>query len=195
MSDSFQMLVDAEVALDGAERFAKMLVSRFQEIGLIGELAEGAGLGRDGYRPGRRVAELYRLADGEQPFWGLVTCGVEPRTGRQLNELALGPAFERLTCPVCLTGYEELPEALDSAVMDALEAWLGDSIEIDVRCPACQNESPITAWEASPPIGFGNLALVFWNWPPLDATGWQLDIVAIMEELTGHHVVRTHGAL
>ena len=195
MSDSFQMLVDPEVSLERGAQVAAGIVRHFQEVGLIGELDASAALGGAGYRPGRRIAALYRLGAREHPFWTLSTCGMELRIRRQFNEFALGPSFERLTCPACLTSYDYLTEPLQSEIFVAIERWLAGSTQIDVRCPTCQSARPITSWEWIPPIGFGNLALVFWNWPPLDARGWRLDIGAIVAELTGHRVVRTRGIL
>jgi hypothetical protein len=51
----------------------------------------------------------------------------------------------------------------------------------------------VLEWDWMPPLGFGYLSFSFWNWPPLDAPGWRIDIPAIIGEITGHRIVSTYG--
>ena len=54
---------------------------------------------------------------------------------------------------------------------------------------------PVAEWQCNPPHGIGNLAFTFWNWPPLDSSGWRIDIPKLVREVTGHRIIYTYGRL
>jgi hypothetical protein len=188
------MLVDVEATADEAEQLSCAVLDRFRDVGLIaGTLTRECALGGEGYPPGPAIPDLYALEGDEGPFWQLITSGVEPRVGRDFNEWALGPVCEGFTCSTCRAEIEPFSDEMGDSVAKAVAAWIDQTGSILVTCPRCGSTRPITEWECKPPLGFGNLAFRFWNWPPLDLPSWKLDIVAIVREVTGHAMVRTHG--
>src|SRR5262249_35635189 len=141
-------------------------------------------------------ANLYRLQKREYPFWTLVTSGVEPSVGRGFNDWALVEVCEGFHCPSC--GAFQSPMAVwegafGHAVEKALREWKDRSGPALLQSATCGKAAPITHWHCKPPLGFGNLSLRFWNWPPLDSPAWKLDIVGLVREVTGHTIVLTYG--
>jgi hypothetical protein len=96
MSDSFEMLVDADVPSEEASALSGRILNRFREIGLIAsDLTDDCVLGGAGYRPGAALADLYVLGEREGKFWKGGVCGVEPSVERYFNDWALGPGLRR----------------------------------------------------------------------------------------------------
>jgi hypothetical protein len=194
MSDSFQMVVDVEATLSQAGEVAQAVLRQFREQDLIqGEANPDCVLGDTGFRPGPTVSKLYRLGKGELRFWELKTCGVEPTVGRGFNEWALGPSCEGFTCPACGAGIDPFAEVFVGAIGRAVGEWMDESGPPLVSCPECRKKQPIIEWQCKPPLGFGNVSYRFWNWPPLDSPSWRIDIAAIVGEISGHRIVKTHG--
>ena len=196
MSDSFEMLVDVDVGAEEAEGVARTVLDRFHTLGLIsGEANRDCVLGGTGYRPGPAVADLYSREDRESLFWELVTCGVEVQVGRGFNEWALGPVCEGFRCSACDAAIEPFGDEFGDALGTAIGEWVNQSGPALVPCPRCCAQRSITAWECRPPLGFGNLSVRFWNWPPLDSSSWKIDIPRTLEDVTCHMIVKTHGHL
>ena len=193
MSDYFEMLVDVEVTEEHAADLGLKVGKFFQEVGLIsGQSNRDCVLGGEGYLPGPAIKKLYEGGE-EQPFWELAVCGVEFVVLRGFNEWALGPAFENIVCPRCSTKIETLSDAFSDPVVESIGEWLEQSGSGLLVCPACQSGSTINDWQSKPPLGFGNLALRFWNWPPLDSSDWKIKIPSLFAEATKHSIVRTWG--
>lgn len=194
MSDSFQMLVDADATADEAAAVARRVLTRFRKLGLIaGRATSACVLGGTGYRPGPAIATSFRLPKGYHPFWELRTCGVEPTVGRSCNLWAVGPVCEGFTCPACAAAIEPFLEPFIDGLLQAVGEWENESGPALVRCPECQKERAVTEWECAPPLGFGNVSFRFWNWPALNSPGWQIDIACVVREVTGHTIIQTHG--
>ena len=122
-----------------------------------------------GYRPGPAVHQVYELPENELPFWDHITCGVELRVGRDFNHWAYGPSCEGYSCPLCNQEFEPDNEDLADVLSEAIGQWIEQSGPALVPCPSCKGHVPVTEWRCQPPLGFGNLSVVFWNWPPLDS--------------------------
>lgn len=196
MSDRFEMLIDVEATPSEAEVVAGAVLARFRELGLItGSATPDCVLGGTGYRPGPAVADSYQLGDDEHPFWKLVTCGVEPQVGRSFNEWALGASFEGFVCSACHADIDPFDEAFGEAISQAICEWMEESGPTLVPCPECQKMNPITEWQCTPPLGFGNLSFRFWNWPPLQSSSWKIDVAEIVREATGHSITTSYGHL
>lgn len=195
MSDNFVMLADVDATSEEAGELSVRVVNEFRKRGIItGTATEDCVLGGIGFPVGPQVSDLYRLAEREGPFWTLISSGVEVRTERGFNMWALGPVFEGFNCPKCRSEVDALEDKF--GLGDALNNWLDNTAtEADLICPQCNRKSPLTKWECSPPLAFSNLAFTFWNWPPFDLEGWQLDIPALVEDLTKHTIVRSYGHL
>lgn len=193
MSDNFVMLVDEVATLAEAQDLADAVVLRLRQKGLIaGEATPDHVLRGVGYQPGPAVPKLYCPADDEGTFWELVTCGVEPCVGRNFNVWALAEVCEGFTCPSCSTFFEYCKEFGDS-LGAAFQQWYDESGDAILRCPRCSKGISITEWRCNPPLGFGNLAFRFWNWPPFEWPAWKIDIVALVREATGHPILSTYG--
>ena len=76
---------------------------------------------------------------------------------------------------------------------EAIGQWIEQSGPALVPCPSCKGHVPVTEWRCQPPLGFGNLSVVFWNWPPLDSCAWRIDILALIRQAMLHPLIRTHG--
>jgi hypothetical protein len=194
MSDNFELLVDVDAAAGEAADLSRAVLDRFRKVGLIAGRANGDCVLRGkGYRPGPAVPDAFKRQRRECRFWELVTCGVEARVGRGFNAWALGPVCEGLGCPSCGSEFEPFGDALGDAIEKAIGEWIQQSGRALVPCPQCRTSRPITEWGCKPPLGFGNLAFCFWNWPPLDSPSWKIDIAAMARDVTGHTIVRTYG--
>lgn len=182
------------MTIEEAEGLKHRVLERFRELGLIaGEANEDCVLGGEGYRPGPAVSELFKLENEHFPFWELLTCGVEAKVGREFNYWAYGPSCEGYSCPRCEAEFGPDEEDLQETLSGAIGEWADQSGPALVTCPRCGGDMPITEWRCDPPLGFGNLSFTFWNWPPLNSPAWQIDIPAIVRELTGHTIIATNG--
>src|SRR5262249_40003176 len=140
------------------------------------------------------LPDLFVLEEDERVYWELRTNGVEPRIGRHFNEWALGPVCEGLTCPDCRAYFKTFADADDAArLAPAIGEWIKQSATGLVCCPQCGNSRSIAEWECKPPLGFGNLSFSFWNWPPLDSPSWNIDIMELVKQITGHKIIYTYG--
>jgi hypothetical protein len=199
LSDHFDMLVVSDVTVADAEQVSRRVIAGFLEQGLIaGHATPDCTLGKAGYRPGPAVTrlEVYKPESGDDQFWNLLTCGLEPRIGRGFNDLALGSVCEGMGCPTCGAVFE--PGAHDEfykALIRAIDQWFADAADIDVRCPVCRHDTPVTGWQSTPPLGFGNLSFRFWNWTPLKSLCWKVDIIALARQISGHAIIHTYGHL
>jgi hypothetical protein len=196
MSDNFQMLVDAEVTLGQADMVKQrvLAVLHLHEL-IVREADMECALGSLGYRPGPAVHQLYELAENELPFWDQITCGVELRVGRDFNHWAYGTSCEGYSCPLCSHEFEPEDEDLAEVLSEAIGEWVDQSGPALVPCPSCTKQVPVSQWRCTPPLGFGNLSVVFWNWPPLDSPFWRIDILELIRQATLHPLIRTHGHL
>jgi hypothetical protein len=120
---------------------------------------------------------------------------VEFEVGRGFNEWALGPVCEGFHCSTCGGTIEPFGDEFGDAVGMAIGEWWNQSGPAVVCCPRCRARRSITEWECRPSLGFGNLSVRFWNWPPLDSSSWKIDIARTVEDVTRHKFVRTHGHL
>lgn len=196
MSDSFEMLVDEDVSLFDAPAVCNKVIAEFKERQLIeGEPTPNCVLGGTGYRPGLAVPTIYIPEPNECRFWKLTTSGVEVSIQRSFNLWALGPACEYFICPNCHVKHIRSDSPLWDRIFEAAGNWLGHNIDVNIACPSCGNGAPIFDWHSSPPLGFGNLSFLFWNWPPLDLPGWKLDIPKLVREITGHSIVISWGRI
>ena len=196
MSDTFEMLVDVEVSLADARDLSNAVIIEFRNRGLIvGELTPDCALGGLGYRTGPSILTLYTPQSNESKFWKLVTSGIEPRIERTFNHWALGSSCESFSCVKCFGKVELSDREFRKAVIDAIEEWINELGTAELTCPHCKQSTPVTLWKAQPPLGFGNLSFCFWNWPPLDLPGWQLDIPELVRSITGHTIVLTWGRI
>ncbi|WP_254510052.1 hypothetical protein [Anatilimnocola floriformis] len=194
MSDEFEMLVDVDVSLKDAPTVCKQVVDRLRELKLItGRLTKECVLGKSGYMPGPGVAQAYRRDKREHDFRELKTCGVEPEVGRHFNVWALGEACEGFVCPKCGEAIDAFDEKFGESLNSGLTLWSEQASKAPVACLHCRKKTDVTKWHCHPPLGFGNLSFSFWNWPPLNSPSWQINIPAIVREVTGHTIVESYG--
>lgn len=192
MGDSFECLVDVEVgagdARDAADRARQRLIA--DEI-VVSTPDPTSVVGGTGYRPGPRILELYHPSRGEARFWRAKTNGVEIEAGRFSNVMFPFDASPR--CPKCDA------QAPIERFIEAAGRWAErDDDGFDgamVECARCEHAALAPDWKSSPPIVFGHLSLRFWNWPPLTASGWRIDIVKLVSEALGHRVEVCWGRL
>jgi hypothetical protein len=196
MGDWFNSLVDPVIDEKGAEELCDATIVRFRDLGLItGEPDAECVLGGKGYRPGPALHDfLDDLGMAPSPFH-LKTNGVEPQIGRHFNAYAIGPNFLHLTCPACAARFDDIRGVLLEQIGDGFSNWIERGEFTDVVCPRCGKATAVNGWECKPPIGFGNLAFTFWNWPHFDSPGWRIDLRKIVSDVTGHPTVYTWGKI
>jgi hypothetical protein len=196
MGTYFEMLVDVEATVEEAEAVSLAVLGRFRELGLItGEANDECALGEQGYPPGPAVADLYKVQKGEFRFWESSLSGVAPRMGRNFNPWALGPVHHGFKCPKCAVESDLFSDTFGDIIGNAIGEWWDQSGPGLVVCPRCGKALSITEWQCLPPLGFGNLSFVFWQWPPLDSPSWALDIAGVFGGISGHTIVRTYGRI
>ena len=184
------MLVDRDVSLEDAEVTLRNVVAELQRLKIIvDDLTDDCVLSGLGYRPGTAIDEVYKTGVTESPFWNLRTCGVEPTVKRHFNYWAYGPSFDGVTCPNCKTHFQNLPDHFP----DGIAQWLDQLGPAIVECTECNIGTAVDLWDAKNPFGFGNLSLIFWNWPPFNRPGWKIDIPEILQTVTGHAIVSSYG--
>jgi len=186
------MLIDSDVSLSDAPSLADRIVTELRDRGLItGDLSQECVLGGSGYHIGPAAQELYKLSPNEGHFWTLIASGVEPSIERSCNLWALSPSCEYFVCPVCNTTHENLTGEIGDSIISAVGHWHEQNGDTEAHCTNCGKATQITEWQSKPPMGYGNLAFRFWNWPPFDASGWTLDIPQLFHDITGHTIVRS----
>jgi hypothetical protein len=187
------MLVDVVATADEARIVSVAVLDRFRELRLIaGESTGDCVLGGGGYRPGPAVPELYRPREREGRFWEQVTCGVEPQVGKGFNYWALGPVFEGFDCSMCgavITSWGDFRDGVGAAISE----WLDESGPALLACPRCGKARCVVEWHCRPPLGFGNVSFLFWNWPMLASASWRIDIIDVVRKVSGHTIVSTYG--
>jgi hypothetical protein len=195
MSDHFQMLVDVDATPDQADEIIQLVLARFRSLGLItGDATPDCVLGGEGFRPGPAIPDLYQVVGkNDYRFWRAQISGVETKAGRSFNEWALGPSCNGFACPNCQASIEAFDDTFTDSFFSGIGEWFEQTGEGLVECPQCRKALPVTSWECSPPLGFGNARFFFWNWPPFDYPAWKIDVVKVVQEVTGHEIVKTHG--
>jgi hypothetical protein len=195
LSDSYEALDDCTATRDDAEKMAPLIVGCLSERGLVvPELSSECVLDGRGYPAGPRCALAYPPRDDDavvhrNEFWKLHTNGVEIHCEPWINTYGF-PVFEHAVCPKC--GHRAGDEFLDE-VGAAVEAFSVSAEVPIISCLECGVKSLLHDWACDPPLGFVNLAIVFWNWPPFDDEDWKLDVPALLEGKLGRLLVRTHG--
>jgi hypothetical protein len=98
-----------------------------------------------------------------------------------------------MTCPSCETqialhdGNGPTPEW--DLLTDATLAWEEGGPDI-LDCPNCGSSSGLALWSIHPSWAFGNLALIFWNWPMLSK-----EFIRQVTDHLGHRIVRIDGGI
>ncbi len=147
---------------------------------------------RIGYRPGRRMADLYK-SSGETAFWEQEFCGVEFIDQSMFNPIALVNSGGEAACPECLATVSfKIPGFLPLVRQSAFHRMNGREDD-RVQCPQCGCDSVVSEWKMVPPLAFGNLAIRFWNWPPFYMTQWSLSVPSVVREYSGHTIVESYG--
>ncbi len=197
MSDSYEALIDCQASAEQAKELAPQIVACLADGALIvPTLSEDCVLGGQGYPPGPGCSAAYRTRGGRglgpNRFWKLVTSGVQVVCEPWIN-IHGTTLFEYAECPRCSgrSGDDFLSE-----VMEGVEAFEERGQIPIVACPACGVKVHLHEWKCSPHLGFVNLSVVFWNWPPFDEDPhWKLDVPSLIEGKIGRQLLRTYGHL
>jgi hypothetical protein len=200
MSSCYWRLVDVDVSVKDAPALCKKVIDRLRKMELItGRLIEKRG----GYLPGTAITKFkhYRhdiskyFPKPETDFYDLIQCGVEPIVGRHYNVWALPEAWGGATCSACGKEISSRDQKFFHAICDGVQKWEEEAGRALIACPKCKKKADVTKWQCRTPLGFGNLSFSFWNWPEFDSEDWNIDIPAIVGEVTGHKLVTTYGLL
>jgi hypothetical protein len=194
MSDWYEALCDPKATAENAEVLANIGLNVLLENEIIDpELNSDCVLSGEGYSPGPAVPSLYIPGEREALFWELKTNGVEITTGRWFNLFGT-TILESILCPRCKAEFR-LEGDFGDRYAEQVGAWLNEAATFPVQCDSCHESSYVESWESKPHLGFSMLTFQFWNWPPLDYSGWKLDISNLIGEAIGHRLIRTWGRL
>ena len=110
----------------------------------------------------------------EGGFMDLQTNGVSIEA-RPFSNLAAGPFdVEMLACPACG------PVDLD-ALHEHIDQWLTRAIEPNATCLRCGHIAHARELRGGDVnVICGQLAVTFWNWPPLDDDCWIRNVVDVI---------------
>jgi len=165
MSDSSNTIVDIEATPQDAARLADVIRSRLVSEGIVEPEMSDSALGSEGaHRPGPNYRIAIESAVGDPGFLGLMTNGLEIRSGRQIFT-AFANGLE-LRCDACGSTLD-LIENSDSAAstlsewLDACDAWSKGGDQVSFACPKCGQRALLAEWRGPWPWGFGNLGLTF----------------------------------
>ena len=182
MSDNSQAIVDVEVQEAAAQKLADDICAWLVQMGIIkAETSPGSTLDEgEGHEPGPRHAVA--LAGKPDRDW-LATVenggggGVSLLVGRQVFD-AGGNGIE-LKCPACNKVFEP-----GDNWGETVSEWFEGDDDAAFACPSCGKSQRLAEWRGPWPWGFGNLGIVFWNWPPLSES-----FVREVSERLGHKTV------
>lgn len=196
MSDWYEAVAVENVPVDRAEALAQRVVVCLAGEGIIQSSFDPESVlgGEGGYRPGPRIAEVYRRCDSEADSRALLTNGMEPCVGRWINEHGFA-GFDGFTCIECNRKFAPDDESVAGPFAKAIGEFFKGVDDPPVSCPGCGVASSVRRWKTDPHGGFVNLAFQFWNWPPFSFDSWTVDIPAMISEATGHEVITTYGRL
>lgn len=175
MGSAYQTIADMDATAEEAPVLARRVMAHLCERRIIEREETHCVLAEEGlgHRPGPEAADAFGGQD-DDGVARLVVNGVEALVGRNVHY----SWAELARCPVC--GEEgEFPVGWDAAVEDWIEGGGGR-----LACPACGGEAPVGEWEYEPPWAFTELAVRFWNWPPLS----EEKFVRQVAEVLGHRV-------
>jgi hypothetical protein len=185
----YQTIVARGVPSPKVERTAKTALEWMaDELIIADDLTTCIPSRPDEHRVGRRPGELWQSAivEIDESFLDRACNGVESLTGRQLFDA--GGYQSRPYCPECNTPVGSgRPNTLTQWTA-ALDAWASGDDSAGLRCPRCGATSAIIEWRHDPPIGFGNLGLVFWNWPSLNR-----EFIVRLGKKIGHDLTLVEG--
>jgi hypothetical protein len=161
MSDSTQVIVDIEAKDHEAERLGPSLRAWLVGKGIVqpdpSDCTPGDG---DGYAPGPRYAAVLAAGTSDPAFLQLATNGLCISIGRRVFDG--GSNGIELKCVKCAATFEPGPEWAESVGI-----WYEGDDQATYACPSCGGSQRLPEWRGPWPWGFGQLALEFWNWPPL----------------------------
>lgn len=171
MSDNAEVLVWRVEAGERIARAAKML-AWLAKHEIVEALPTDSGLGSLAHRPGKRVKDVVvAQEDGVADFLTLVTNGMEVEHSPTPRLYGAGDEVPTFRCPAC---NNELAEA---DVLGELDKPAHPFLPVpQVGCSKCDQRTKVTMVVVEGGA-FGNLALRFWNWWPLQAS--------FVEELSG----------
>jgi hypothetical protein len=189
VGDWFQTIADVEATSDDAEGLAAATLAWLTESGIVIGEATDCVLAGLGHAPGPRYTTA--VTQAEPVLLRLRTNGVAFDTGRTVH-FSMGA--DKVTCPYCrhtiaLTDEHGDPNDAWQDLSDTIGIWY-DGGSGERPCPNCARAVDLNDWTWSPPWGFGNLGITFWNWPQLSP-----QFLAEMTTRLGHRTVYTYGKL
>ncbi|GIJ45399.1 hypothetical protein Val02_22850 [Virgisporangium aliadipatigenens] len=191
MGESFQKIVDLDATAAEAAELGHTLLARLVAAQIVVATPSDCVLGEPfGHAPGARWRTVVTEPD-DRLFTRLRTNGLRVVTGRTV--FFAGPDVYRVACPHCHVADrsdDDGPSAQWSRFWDAVDEWHRGASD-GFACVHCGAFVAMNDWAWDDlPWAFGNLALEFWNWPPL-APSFVADVGAHL----GHRVRRTTGKL
>jgi hypothetical protein len=196
MGEWYSAVVDPSAEQNESEDLGKLVVNRLSSEEIINPVLENIPgfLKITGYRPGKRIPQIYNF-QGNYQFWNNTdNIGMEVVTKKWVNSFGI-LFLEEMSCPQCCTQHTSSTENITKDFVDAMGKYLqGDSTPL-ITCPSCHGQLPVKEWKTKPHLGFSNLTFVFWNWPPFDKRSWKIDITKLISDALNHPTVFTWGKI
>lgn len=183
MSHDYQVIVDRDASAAEAEPLSRQAIDWLVDACIIDETPAACvpDSSARGHRPG--PAWQSAIVEIDERFLQREVNGVEVRLGRQIFDAGI---YEPTPfCPRC-----DRPHTPGEAWQRALDAWQSGDDKAALTCPRCGAPSPLVDWRHDPPIGFGHLGIVFWNWPSLNR-----EFIERLARYLGDRLVLVEGAL
>lgn len=190
MGDRHFALIDPACTKEEAPSLAAAVTDCLVERGFVSrEQNEDCVYGGAGHPVIPGCSGLYDLAPREFRFWRLITSGVKVHDTFWWNWYGLN-GLAKAECTNCGATF-------DREFIDVIIEAMGDLSDIvappAVTCPDCGKTKSIHDWITSPHLGFVYLAIVFWNWPPLDSPGWRIHIPTLLSDVIDRELIVTYG--
>ncbi|MEW7289955.1 hypothetical protein [Aquimarina sp. 2304DJ70-9] len=146
MSDTFITLVPIKIDQNEVDQFSKIIHEELIKRKII----------TSDDSPGENAPSV--VVENESVFLNLENNKLNIVTKRQVFDNG-GNELERIKCPECSFNI------IDNNWIDAVDLWYSDPNKGQFTCTNCNNTTSITEYVFEPNWGFGNLGLIFWNWP------------------------------
>jgi hypothetical protein len=143
------------------------------------------------HRPGPAFCDLHDDRRYMEMTLTLHTNGMAASVGAAWNVYEI-QYIEAITCPACKAVQDDNVIGFVGAnVMDLIDG----KVMPHLTCPACHVASDARQWAGIEPLGLSYLGYTFWNWMPVDADGWRVDIPGLIAQAAGSRVYVGGGKL
>lgn len=183
MGDWYTKLVPKNIKKEEVTAKAQLLRNNLVDRKIIStEMKDNILSDYLGYSPGENCFDILSKESSEYPFLDLVTNGMELVQVRTIFYNTDGPYS--LKCPHCQG------ENIKAGWYPLISSWEENIGQDQLSCLHCLRSTSIAEYQFDPNWAFGNLGLIFWNWPP-----FKTEFIEGLEDLLGTPIDIVEGKL